>query len=88
MAAQVARSLVMHVKRPFVEKPLIPEQRNDSPEVPYQRFAVGDAFSQVGHVVTAQGPMAEVGVVKEAVEDRGGSTPLARKATLPRLSTL
>lgn len=66
-----AISMLMDIERPLVEKPLVPQQGNDPPEIPHQRFAMGEPFGQLGHVVVAQGPMTEVAVVENPVKHSG-----------------
>jgi hypothetical protein len=37
--------MFMHVKRPFVEEPFVPEERDDPPEIPDQRFPMREPLS-------------------------------------------
>ena len=49
-----------------MEKPFIPEQRNDPPEVPDEGFAAHRPFSDTaGHMVIAQAPVAKITIVEK-----------------------
>ena len=52
-----------------MEEPFIPEQGNDPPEVPDQRFPMRESFCQFGHVMVAQSPVTEIGVIENPVQD-------------------
>ena len=56
------------IKRPFMEKPFIPEQRNDPPEVPDEGFAAHRPFpDSAGHMVIAQAPVAKINIIKKDI---------------------
>ena len=58
--------MFMFVKWPFVEVPFVPEQWDDPPEIPDQRFAV-DEF--VVPVRIAQAPVAKIAIIEKCIID-------------------
>ena len=76
--------LIMSVERPLVEEPLVPEERDDPPEIPDEGFTAYQSSSNlVPHVRIAQSPVPEVYIVEEIViydrqyEDTKSSEPEA-----------
>src|SRR5271157_858257 len=60
--------MFMDIEGPFVEEPLVPEERNNPPEIPDKGLSVDYSFGDVMfHMVVAQAPMTEVEVVEEDV---------------------
>ena len=51
-----------------MEKPFVPEQRNDPPEVPDEGLAAHHPGSDpAGHVVIAQAPVTKINIVEEDI---------------------
>ena len=51
-----------------MEKPFVPEQRNDPPEVPDEGFAAHRPFPDTaGHMVIAQAPVTKINIVEEEI---------------------
>ena len=62
--------LIVNIERPFMEEPLIPEEWDDIPEIPDERFTIKVAFSQITrHVMIAEAPMTKVDYIKQEIVD-------------------
>ena len=61
--------MIMHIEGPLVEEPFIPEQWNNPPEIPYERFAVRESVDQLLHVMVAKAPVTEINIVEEDIVD-------------------